>query len=449
MSIKRNILKNGFASTLTKGVRMLEQLFLVPFFITAWGAAYYGEWLTLTIIPSVFAFSDLGFGSAAANSFVLAYASNEKQKAANINKAAIRIISIILFISMLISIVVLLMLNHYQVFEKSLIDKQDAIMAVSILILARFLNFYTQLMDSYYRSARRASLSINLKTIKSLLNLGGGMLILLLGYGVVAFSVSQLIIIVFFNLYYWYKGNKLLIGFNDFKGIIDKIEVRNITSKGFGYMLFPAWQSIYFQGTTFVVRVVLGPEAVAVFNTVRTLSRSVNQILNIVSSSIFPELQFEMGAGNKKNAVKIFKLGVISSFILAVLGVLFLAIFGLWFYGVWTQKQLYVEPTMWYVLLIGVLFNALWWSSEPVFRAKNEPYQFALIGVFSAIVSVIVTYVFSKWLGLVGAAMGAVVLDIIMALIIIPKSIRLMEMNFRDLYKGLNIVLVFQKLLKK
>ena len=74
MTLKKRLLKNGLASVFQKGVRVLEQLFLVPFFITAWGAAYYGEWLTLTIIPSVIAFSDLGFGTASANSFVLSYA---------------------------------------------------------------------------------------------------------------------------------------------------------------------------------------------------------------------------------------------------------------------------------------------------------------------------------------------------------------------------------------
>ena len=85
-NLKKNILNNGIASFLEKGVRVLEQLFLVPFFITAWGAAYYGEWLTLTIIPSVLVFSDLGFGTAAANSFVISYSAGNKQQAANISE---------------------------------------------------------------------------------------------------------------------------------------------------------------------------------------------------------------------------------------------------------------------------------------------------------------------------------------------------------------------------
>lgn len=84
MSVVRGIFNNGIANIAQKIVRILDQLLLVPFFLTAWGAEYYGEWLTLSIVPSVLAFSDLGFGSAVSNGFVLAYAAGNKQQAANL-----------------------------------------------------------------------------------------------------------------------------------------------------------------------------------------------------------------------------------------------------------------------------------------------------------------------------------------------------------------------------
>ena len=121
MSLKKRLLQNGLASILQKGVRVLEQLFLVPFFITAWGAAYYGEWLTLTIIPSVIAFSDLGFGTAAANSFVLSYAAGDKQKAADISTTGMYIVSIMVGVAMLLSLLIIFILNYFNVFDKALI----------------------------------------------------------------------------------------------------------------------------------------------------------------------------------------------------------------------------------------------------------------------------------------------------------------------------------------
>lgn len=87
-NVTKGVLSNATAMLVQKIVRILDQLLLVPFFLTAWGAAYYGEWLTLSIIPSVLAFSDLGFGSAVCNSFVLSYARGDKQTAANLNNVS-------------------------------------------------------------------------------------------------------------------------------------------------------------------------------------------------------------------------------------------------------------------------------------------------------------------------------------------------------------------------
>lgn len=436
MSLKKRLLHNGLASILSKGVRVLEQLFLVPFFITAWGAAYYGEWLTLTIIPSVIAFSDLGFGTAAANSFVLSYAAGDKQKAADISKTGMYMVSIMVGVGILLSLALILTLNYFKVFDKALIDSQEAIIAVSILIVACLLNFYNQLIESYYRSAQKAALAINLFTTKAACNLGAGLVVLLLGYGIVPFALSQLMVIVVFNIIFWLKGKSLLPFFKTYQGNKDKTLLKQITTKGLGYLLFPAWQAIYFQGTTFAVRIVLGPEAVAIFNTVRTLSRSVNQLLNIVSSSVFPELQYEIGQGNTEKAQKIYRFSIVSSFFIAFLGVLFLAFFGLWFYKIWTKNELIVPPEMWYIFVLGVLFNAFWWSSEPVFRAKNEPYTFALTGVVVALISVVCTYFFSIYFGLAGAAFGALMLDILMALIILPLSAKMLNMTVLDIFSN-------------
>lgn len=433
-NLKKNILNNGIASFLEKGVRVLEQLFLVPFFITAWGAAYYGEWLTLTIIPSVLVFSDLGFGTAAANSFVISYSAGNKQQAANISRTGMYIISIMVAIGMTLSILAIFILNYYNIFEKSLINAQDAIISITILILACLISFYNQLIESYYRSARKAALSINLLTIKSGLKLGSGLLVLLAGYGVVAFASSQLLVVIVFNLYYWQRGKKVLGLFDQYNGQIERPILKDIANKGLGYLMSPVWQTVYFQGTTFVVRVVLGPEAVAIFNTVRTLSRSINQLFSMINSSVFPELQFELGAGREEKAKKLFRISVLSVFLAAIIGAIFLAFFGLWFYKIWTNNELTVPHLMWYIFVVGILFNAIWSTASMIFRAVNKPYSLAIIGILSAIISVGLSYLFSLYWGLNGVAMGSIVLDILMAILILPIACKLLNMQVLDIF---------------
>ena len=66
-------------------------------------------------------------------------------------------------------------------------------------------------------------------------------------------------------------------------------------------------------------------------------------------------------------------MAMLGVFLLSFIGFIFLAFFGLWFYNIWTQNQLEVPPMMWYLFISGMLFNALWWTTEMVFGAVNQP----------------------------------------------------------------------------
>jgi len=425
MSLKKNLLKNGIATGLQKGVNILEQLLLVPFFITAWGVNFYGEWLTLTVIPTMFAYTNLGFGSAAAGQLVLRYAAAEYQKAANISRTGFLLISLTLLTGVLFGGVLLFILDSFGVFAKSLIPKQDAITAVSLIMLARGFDFYQQLSESYFIAARKASLSINLLSGYSLLKLISGLTVLVLGGGIILFALVNLCASLCFNIIYSILGSKVLALKNLAHGKVLKSDFKLIARKGFGYLLSPVWQSIYFQGTTFVVRITLGAGAVVIFNTLRTVSRTANQTYSMINSTIFPELQYEIGAGRMEKARQIYRSALGVSLMLAILGILMLWLFGERFYMIWTRHSIHPPTAVWNVFLIGIGFNALWWTSAVVFRAVNRPYGLTVVGSISAIISVGSSYILAKEFGLVGAAIGSLFLDVIMSLFILPMSCKL------------------------
>lgn len=433
MSLKKNIFKNSFATLINKGIKIAEQLMLVPFFITAWGAAYYGEWLTLTIIPSIIGFSDLGFGTAASNSFILKYACGNKQKAANISKSGFFSVHVIVLTAMLLSFGVIGVLNYFNVFDKSIIPKQDAILAVIFLMFARVLGFYQPLNEAYFRAARKASLSINLLGLYSGLNLIVGLGVLICKGGIVMYAFTNLIIAIIFNIIYTILARRILPINKEFKGVVLLSDIKNIFRVGFGFLLSPVWQAIFFQGTTFVVRIVLGPVAVTIFNTVRTLTRAVNQINSIIMNSVLPELQYEIGSGNFAKARKIFRFGLTTIAIIALVGVVFLYFGGSWFYELWTQKALNPPTMMWNIFIIGIVFNAIWWMSSDILIATNKPYEFTIAGVIAALLAVIISYFLSIYFGLTGAAIGSLFLDFFLFAYVLPRSCKLIKQPLTSL----------------
>ena len=156
--LAKGIIGNGLAQITQKVIRVLDQLFLVPFFLLYWGAPYYGEWLTLTIIPSMLGFSDLGVGTSAGNSFILAYASGDKQKAANIRKSGTIVILFTILIGFILTVGILFACKHFNLFDKTLIPSAEAIKSVSLLMMAKLLYFFNYLSEGFFRGARRAAL---------------------------------------------------------------------------------------------------------------------------------------------------------------------------------------------------------------------------------------------------------------------------------------------------
>jgi O-antigen/teichoic acid export membrane protein len=181
------------------------------------------------------------------------------------------------------------------------------------------------------------------------------------------------------------------------------------------------------------VRIVLGPEAVTVFNTVRKLSRTVNQVLNMIVHSIFPEFQYEIAQGNIKKSHKLFRVSIIIVFFTALVGTFFLSVFGLWFYEIWTSSTIEVPPLMWNVFIVSILFNSLWWASTMVYSALDKPYYFALSGVLAAAVSVVSSYFLAQFFGLNGVAIGSLSLDLILSFLMLPYACKLLKIKKSEL----------------
>jgi len=427
MSQKKRLFHNGIATAIQKVLLIAQQLLLVPFFIKAWGAAYYGEWLTLTIIPTIIGFSDLGFGTAAANSFILKYAAGDTQGAANIAKSGFLSIGLIVIVGIFLSGLLIFILDFYHIFDKSLIAKHDAILAVLFLMISRLIGFFTQLYEAHFKAARRASFSMNLQSVNLAVVLIGSLAVLLSGGGVVLFSLTTFIITVAYVITYGVIAHNVLPESKEFKGQVLLADIKAIFHKGFGYLLSPVWQAVFFQGTTFVVRIVLGPVAVTVFNTVRTLTRAVNQANAMVISSVLPELQFDIGAGNLPQARKIFRFGLLIITLISLIGMIFLFFGGPWFYEIWTRKALNPPAMMWNIFIVGILFSGIWWMSSDVLIAANKPYEFTIAGTIVAVIAVICSYFLSRVIGLTGAAIGSVLLDIALFIVILPKSLKLIS----------------------
>ena len=433
MSLKKSIIKNGIAALIQKGIKIAEQLLLIPFFIQYWGAAYYGEWLTLTIIPATLALADIGFGSAAANTFLLKYAAGDKQGAANTAKTGIRVVSLLIIGAIILSAIVVLVLQYLHVFDKSIIPANEAIGAVLILLTARILSFYQVIFEAFFRAARRASISINFQTFIALSNVVAGLIVILSGGKAIDYAIGVLLVIVVLNPIYIFLATRVLGLSKTHKAIVNQKEILPLLKTGFGYFLSPIWQAVYYQGMTFVVRITLGPVAVTIFNTLRTLVRSSSQAFAMAITAVYPDFQFELGAGNKVRAKKIFIGVLILNLIMAFVFIICLGLFGSSLYNWWTNNQLVVPQTLWIFFIVGIFFYAIWFTCSFIFEASNRPYINTVSSLVCSILAIIMSWFLASWIGLIGVAISAFLFDFIMSIYLYNKGKVIIEYSFKQL----------------
>lgn len=445
MAVAKNIILNGIGQIGNKVVRILEQLLLVPFFLTIWGPDYYGEWLTISIIPGVLAFSDLGFGTAISNSFVLTYSSGDKSKASNIYVTGLIFNSLTVLLGVLLSMIVVFGGWKLNVLEKSIIPPQDIMLSLAFLMASRLMAFYMQLFEGFFRAKSKAATAFNLYTVEGLLRIGVGILTLLLGSDIVDYSFWQFILAIICNILFALWARLLIKDLP--RGHFDREIGLSTLKKGLGFMLTPVWQSIYLQGSTFVVRIVLGPGAVAVFNTVRTVCKSINAAFSIIYGAIFPELQIAYGKGDNRLVKRIYVFAIQSVTVVSLFGFVFLIIFGPTIYAWWTHNELEVTSYVWYIFMLGIPLNALWFTAGSVFRAINKPMRFAIYGFISSLISTFISFLLSYSLGLTGAAIGFVAMDFIMLTLTLPLANKEICVNIRDLLDFRATYLQFKQLL--
>ncbi len=432
MSIKKRILKNSVASMLDKISKVTEQLLLVPFFILCWGVEYYGDWITLTILPTFFALANLGFGTATGNTFVLKYGAGDKQSAANTVKTGLYVMHIGIFFIVLLSLIVLEILGHFDVFSSLKMSAYDAKYAVFFMFTSAVVTFYLAIFECFYRVAHQAHLGIFLKAIATFIKVGLAIAILFAGAHALEFSLLIFIVTLITNIIYIYLAVKFL-KFKEYKkSKFNKYEAIFLFKKGLGYFLSPLWQAIYFQGTTFIIRIVLGPSAVVLFNTLRTLINSSSQLFNVIVNAIYPEFQLAIAERDHNKAKKLYLSLLTINVFIALIASIFLIFFGDYIYGWWTHHQINVPIVVWFLMIIRIIFYALWYSYSFVFEANNMPYPLTITGVIVAILSVIVTWGFASLWGVIGGAIGILCFDILMFLILKKLSQSFISVNLKD-----------------
>src|SRR5206468_4221137 len=143
-------------------------------------------------------------------------------------------------------------------------------------------------------------------------------------------------------------------------------------SPAFAFMSFPLGNALSIQGMLTVIGSILGPGAVVVFSTTRTLTRLALQLMGVINSAVWPEISMAYASGRLDLARKLHRHSVQTSLWMSLGIILCFTAFGGSVLTVWTRGKVIVDITLFRLMLVIIFANTIWFTSSVVPAAINK-----------------------------------------------------------------------------
>lgn len=424
------ILKGTGAQMFSQVVQIFIRLAEVPLLLAFWGAQLYGEWLIIATIPAYLSISDGGFAGAACRDMTIKNSAGDRQGALAIFQSTwLLLLLISCGIGMLtIGFIQISPLKSWLSF--TLMQTYDIKAVLLILIVYVFIGFQGGLLTGGFWIVGRYPAAMYLSALSQLFEFIGFSAAVVFGGGPIQAAAGYLAGRALGLCLMWIGQRRaspwLRHGFSH----ASFSEIRRLAAPAFASLSFPLGNALNIQGIRMVVGLVLGPAAVALFAPLRTLSNLVLQPRVVINRLIEPEMAMAFGAENSKLFQRFFIRSCQLSLSGCFVACFFVGIGAHWLFPVWTGGKMLMQWPTFILLLVGVLFNSLWYTALMVPYATNRHKSIAIFySAIYGVIALLLSYIGATTMGLIGVALALLCVEAAMAIIVIRVSLQLAQMN--------------------
>lgn len=296
-----------------------------------WDLDKYGSWLTISAVPAYLSLANLGVGTISGNKMTMLMGAGSKQEANRyFQSSQLFTATVILVLSPLI---VTLAFIPIDVFGSS-----DSRIALAILFAAVLVGQIGGLSESIYRATGRYAIGASFAANGRLVEWIGYVCGLFVGGSFTAVALGGLIgrtgIVVISMLASTRRQTTFHWGTKD----AGWREIALMMKPSLGVLAITTSSAINLQGLTLLASYFLGPVAVVVFNTHRTLARLAVQVTSTLSHALWPEFSKLFGEAQFRQLKRLYLRSIVfgnaaSIFLAASMLVGSNLIFDVWTHG--------------------------------------------------------------------------------------------------------------------
>ena len=400
MSLRQRIVRGVGANVINQFVTVGIQIVTLPVFLAYWSVPRYGAWLMISAVPSYFSLADAGLTTVAGNNMTMLMARNECQRANAVFQTALVTTATIVVAVMLVTVPLVWWFRGPGGIDQAI--------ALTCLIAVALLNILGGLFDATFRASGAYGAGTIALAGGRIVEWCGG-LVGLAAYGTMASVaggslVARIVVTV------------LLVAYSRRRFPTFRWGVASATREDFSSMLIPALSFLAFplglalslQGMTLLVGYFFGPARLTVFNTYRTLSRTLVQVAAVLSRSLWAEISRYYGAGERSIVQRLYKSG--SKIVIAVCGACAVALVmsGRLIIGIWTHHKIEFELLLFAAFVLVAFLNCCWQIGWVVISATNRHQEFSWVFLASSVGAVAIAGLVARSTGMLGcvAALG-------------------------------------------
>ena len=427
-SVRQRILHGLGANAFGQLVTVIVQLAGVPVLLYAWGAQLYGEWLILFAIPAYLSMTDLGFTQSACNEMTARVARGDCAGAVAVFQSIGVLVYVIGVLGLLFTTAVVPWLPLADWLNFQAMDAGTAQWVLWLLAAQVLVTLPDGVTHAGFRAAGEYALHFCLHSIVRLLQFVGICITALAGGGPLAaaavFLGVRALATAAFALLVVRRHRWLRHGTAHAR----RTELRRLLNPAMANMAIPLAQALNIQGMVLVVGALLGPLAVVVFSTLRTLTRLAMQMVMIVAKATEPELAAAHGTGNRYLLRRLFMHALRGGLWLALLAAGGLALFGGRVLELWTNGRVAMDAALFGWLLASAVASVLWFAALTVLKAANCHLRAASVYVLASAAAVgLAAALISSTDSLVSAGLALLVMDASMALYTLAAAAMLLS----------------------
>ena len=430
---------NGFsANVYGQTINVCIQLFGVPILLHFWGPRLYGEWLILSAIPVYLSMSDLGLAQSAGNDMTQRVARGDQQGALIVFHTIGALIALCSLAGLAVIIILLTVTPIPDLLPVQLLSPRKAawvvgLLSADVLILINEGTIHAGFRanggyafhTAFYSSvlfAQNAFLWVSAAAGGD--PVAGAAVFLLLRLVTTPLAASLLV-----RKYEW-----ITIGVSHARWQ----DLRLLFRPALANLAFPLTQSLNIQGMRLAVGTTMGPIAVVVFTTLRTLTRLILQAGATIIHAFEPEMAAAYGSDNlcllRKFYIQATQLTVVITFGLA--GILYWT--SDWILTFWTHGTVTMDSRLFGWLMASTMTGTFWYGSLIVLKAANRHLRAAVFSMIAAALALVLAYgilVDTDRLSDVGFVL--MLMDAAVAVYLIPIACRLTGENWQRFLRQL------------